>query len=627
MNLSLAPLWISLKTAVVATAIAGIAGVGAAGWMYRFRGKGRWLLDGLLTLPLVLPPIVTGFLLLLLFGRNSPLGQLLGAVGIQVIFTWSALVIAATVVAFPLAYKTALAAFEQVDDTTIASARSLGASNQRIFWQILVPLAWPGILAGIVLAFARALGEFGATVMVAGSIPGRTETLPIAIYLAAEGGRMGQAIVWTLVAISVALGSMGLLHVSNSAQTDIGARAIARWTRYCARWTRHCARWTRYCECWWHRFAPHPSPVAADRKAFGVPVQQTLSVALHKQLESFPLSVSMDIGERPFGVLGHSGSGKSMTIRCLAGLETPDRGHIILNGRTLFDSDKGIDLPCHQRRIGVVFQNYALFPHMSVADNIAFGLQESSPQQQQKVISHFLSLVKLDGLGHRYPKQLSGGQQQRVALARALAISPDALLLDEPLSALDNYLRSQIEQLLIDVFATYPGVVVFVTHKLEEAYRVCDRLMVLDDGRVLANGPKATIFEHPGHFQVAKVTECKNFSAIQIRDRHHVTAVDWNLSLRVEEAVSDPCTHIGIRAHHLTFPDSLGENTVPCWLARTSEMQHRVSLFLKLHSPPNNPAEYHLRAEMYKDSWQNHRHRPFPWYVHLDPQRIMPLKP
>ncbi|MEM8716249.1 MAG: molybdate ABC transporter permease subunit [Cyanobacteria bacterium P01_G01_bin.4] len=623
MTLSLAPLWISLKTALVATAIATITGVGAARWMYGFRGKSRWLWDGLFTLPLVLPPIVTGFLLLLLFGRNSPLGRLLDLLGIQVIFTWTALAIAATVVAFPLAYKTSLAAFEQVDDTTIAAAQTLGASNSRIFWQILVPLAWPGIVAGIVLAFARALGEFWATVMVAGSIPGRTVTLPIAIYLAAEGGRMGQAVAWTLVAVAVTLGSIGMIHISGSNRAHVGAQVIARWTRQYDRW--------------WHRRISRIARTASRSQeiagfpASAPPSQSLLSATLSKQLEAFPLSVSLDIGDRPFGILGHSGSGKSMTLRCLAGLATPDSGRIVLNGRTLFDSKQGINLPSHQRRIGIVFQNYALFPHMSVADNITFGLQDRYHSEQAKAVSHLLSLVQLDGLKHRYPHQLSGGQQQRVALARALAISPDALLLDEPLSALDNYLRSQIEQLLSDVFATYGGAVVFVTHKLEEAYRVCNRLIVLDNGQVLANGPKADIFEHPGHYQVAKVTECKNFSEIAIHTPHSVTATDWNLSLHVDEQVPDRCTHIGIRAHHLTFRDAQGnntgeDNTFPCWLAGTSEMQHRVSLFLKLHAPPTGPKDYHLRAELYKDRWREQRDHPFPWYIHLDPRRIMPLR-
>ncbi|MEM9569033.1 MAG: molybdate ABC transporter permease subunit, partial [Cyanobacteria bacterium P01_E01_bin.34] len=151
------------------------------------------------------------------------------------------------------------------------------------------------------------------------------------------------------------------------------------------------------------------------------------------------------------------------------------------------------------------------------------------------------------------------------------------------------------------------------------------------DGQVLANGPKEDIFEHPDHHQVAKVTECKNFSAIKVHTPHTVTATDWNLSLCAHAPVSRHCTHIGIRAHHLTFRDAQGnntgvDNTFPCWLAGTSEMQHRVSLLLKLHAPPNGPKDYHLRGEMYKDRWREQCDRPFPWYVHLDPRRIMPLR-
>jgi molybdate transport system permease protein len=201
----LTPLWISLKTAFVATVLAAFLGILVARWMMTYRGKTRGLIDGVLTLPLVLPPTVVGFLLLLLLGKNSPVGQFLDQLGISIIFTWMAAVIAATVVAFPLMYKTVLGAFEQVDLTLISSARTLGASEWRIFWQILLPLAWPGVLAGTVLAFARALGEFGATLMVGGSIPGVTQTIPIAIFFAAEAGRMAVALAWVLLMIAVSL--------------------------------------------------------------------------------------------------------------------------------------------------------------------------------------------------------------------------------------------------------------------------------------------------------------------------------------------------------------------------------------------------------------------------------------
>ena len=212
----LSPLWISLKTAFTATLLAALLGTAAAHWMMGYRGRGRGWLDGIFTLPLVLPPTVVGFLLLLLLGKNGPVGQVLSQLGVTLIFTWAATVIAATVVAFPLMYKTVLSAFEQVDQTLVSSAQTLGASDWRIFWQLLLPLAWPGVLAGTILAFARALGEFGATLMVGGSIPGVTQTMPIAIFFAAEAGRMGEALGWVILMVAVSLGVIGLIHYSFS---------------------------------------------------------------------------------------------------------------------------------------------------------------------------------------------------------------------------------------------------------------------------------------------------------------------------------------------------------------------------------------------------------------------------
>ena len=181
-HLDLSPVWISLKTALTATVIASFCGAITARWMFQYRGIGKGFIDGLLTAPLVLPPTVMGFVLLLLLGRNGPIGGLLDLLNISIIFTWYATVVASVVIAFPLMYKTALGAFKQIDTNLLASARTLGASERRVFWQILLPLAKPGLIAGVLLAFARALGEFGATLMLAGSIPGKTQTIPIAIF-------------------------------------------------------------------------------------------------------------------------------------------------------------------------------------------------------------------------------------------------------------------------------------------------------------------------------------------------------------------------------------------------------------------------------------------------------------
>jgi molybdate transport system permease protein len=212
------PLLISLATSLAATAVTLVAGLAAAAWRQNRAGAGAALIDGILILPLVLPPTVVGFLLLLLFGRNGPLGKLLLQFGATVVFSWPATVIAATVVAFPLMYITARAALEQVDPHLLQAARTLGASEGRIFRDVALPLAWPGVLAGTILSFARALGEFGATLMLAGNIPGKTETIPIAIYFAVEANEIQRAMAWCAVDVSISIMLLGGLYYWTHAQ-------------------------------------------------------------------------------------------------------------------------------------------------------------------------------------------------------------------------------------------------------------------------------------------------------------------------------------------------------------------------------------------------------------------------
>src|SRR5580704_3719527 len=211
------PLLISLATSLVATAVTLVAGLAAAAWRQNRAGAGAALIDGIFILPLVLPPTVVGFLLLLLFGRNGPLGKLLLQFGASVVFSWPATVIAATVVSFPLMYITARAALEQAD-------RTLGASEARIFRDVALPLAWPGVLAGTILSFARALGEFGATLMLAGNIPGKTETIPIAIYFAVEANEIQRAMAWCAVDVGISIALLGGLYYWTHAQRLRSAR-------------------------------------------------------------------------------------------------------------------------------------------------------------------------------------------------------------------------------------------------------------------------------------------------------------------------------------------------------------------------------------------------------------------
>lgn len=223
MPFDLTPLWISLKTSVAATAIAFLAGIAAARWMAFYHGRAKGLADGILILPMVLPPTVVGFILLLIFGKNGPIGQILLKLGTTVIFSWPATVIAAAVVAFPLMYKTACGAFAQIDANILDAARTLGASEWKVFWRVTMPLSWPGIAAGTILAFARALGEFGATLMLAGNIPGKTQTIPLAIFFAVEGGDMQTGLIWVIVIIAISLGVVvALNHWSNYRQVAAG---------------------------------------------------------------------------------------------------------------------------------------------------------------------------------------------------------------------------------------------------------------------------------------------------------------------------------------------------------------------------------------------------------------------
>ena len=591
----LSPLWISLKTALLATFITFFLGIFAAYWMLGYRGKGKSLIEGIFVAPLILPPTVVGFLLLIFFGKNGPVGKLLEPFNTTIVFTWYGAAIAAIVVSFPLMYKTALAAFSQIDTNLLRVARTLGAKELTIFWRISLPLAFPGIIAATTLAFARALGEFGATLMLAGNIPGQTQTIPMAIYFAVEAGAINEAWFWSITMMIISLSGIILANFWQE-------------LAYKSRLTKPSQKQIE--------LANKSSLLLKDYSPNG------LFLDIDKRLANFHLQVALNTNNQPLGFLGGSGAGKSMILRCIAGIETPNKGQIVLNNRVLFDSEKKIDLPIHQRRIGFLFQNYAPFPHITVAENIAFGIPKSVNVKEE--VEKQLITMQLQGFGDRYPHQLSGGQQQRVALARALASKPEALLLDEPFSALDTHLRSQLEQQVTEILDDYSGVTLFVTHNMEEAYRLCPNLLVLEQGKEAHHGSKYEIFQHPASINVAQLTGCKNFSRASILSPQQIEAIDWDCTLQVREKMPLQLSHVGIRAHHLIFTkDPQKVNTFPCYLVRTSETPHRMTVFLKLHSPGNHPHDYHLQGEIYKEKWENIQNQPFPWYVQLEPSQLL----
>lgn len=219
------PLWISIKTATLSTVITFFLGIIVSYWMSNFKGKSKGIIDGLFTLPLILPPTVVGFFLLLICGKNGPIGKLLDLFNTSLIFSWSATVIAAIVVSFPMMYRTTRSAFEQIDINILSAARTLGLSEFKIFYKIAIPLAMPGIIGGLVLSFARAMGEFGATLMLAGNIPGKTQTMPLAIFFAAEGGDMQKAILWVIIIVTLSLFLILILNYWSEVQLKLMGRS------------------------------------------------------------------------------------------------------------------------------------------------------------------------------------------------------------------------------------------------------------------------------------------------------------------------------------------------------------------------------------------------------------------
>lgn len=239
------------------------------------------------------------------------------------------------------------------------------------------------------------------------------------------------------------------------------------------------------------------------------------------------------------GILGASGCGKSMTLKCVAGIEKPDHGRIVLNGKVLFDSEKGINMPARERRVGYLFQNYALFPTMTVEENLAIVLP-GKKKDKLPLVAEQLRRFQLEGLEKRYPSQLSGGQQQRVALARMLLYSPDIIMLDEPFSALDGFLKDTLQMEMLELIKDYSGDVLMVSHSRDEIYKFCDHMMLLSDGKTILKGSTKDIFRRPERMEAAKLTGCKNISSIEKISDYELYACDWKIKLKTEEKIEDP---------------------------------------------------------------------------------------
>ena len=298
----------------------------------------------------------------------------------------------------------------------------------------------------------------------------------------------------------------------------------------------------------------------------------SLEVTIAKQFEGFTLHADFAAGNTAAAILGASGCGKSMTLRCIAGVVKPDSGRIVLDGRVLFDSEKGIDLPPQQRNVGLLFQNYALFPNMTVEQNILCALKkEKDPAARKAACGSALRAMRLEELAHRLPSELSGGQQQRAALARILAGRPRILMLDEPFSALDSYLREEVEGEVGSLLSNFDGTALLVTHDRDEAYRLCREMIVMDSGEVLRAGTTKEVFADPRRLTAARLTGCKNILPCVRVDEHHVRLTGWERELTVALPVPEGCCAVGIRAHDFAPEAADGENRMPVQVGASSE--------------------------------------------------------
>lgn len=321
----------------------------------------------------------------------------------------------------------------------------------------------------------------------------------------------------------------------------------------------------------------------------------SIYVNIKKKLPGFHLAVQMEADNEILGILGSSGSGKSMTLRCIAGIIEPDEGEIVLNGNILFDSRKKINLSPQKRNVGLMFQNYALFPHMTVYENISIGIEADAAEKKRRMRS-YLEILKLEELLDRRPCELSGGQQQRVALARMMVKDPGILMLDEPFSALDTHMRHTIEKEFSAVLKAYRETVIYVSHAIEEVYKYCDRIAVMTDGAISETGKTRQIFHRPSTVEAAKLTGCRNISPLQKLDDKNHLAVNWNMVLPVADEPEKEALFIGIREPDIQLStDPQGENSVEVII---KDIQFIPNGVLVLLADKNDTAKEYLRCSM-----------------------------
>lgn len=325
-----------------------------------------------------------------------------------------------------------------------------------------------------------------------------------------------------------------------------------------------------------------------------------MEVKIEKSLEKFRLDVEFVSESRRIGILGASGSGKSLLLRSLAGVESVDKGKIVFEGRTLLDTGRKICEKPQNRRVGYLFQKYALFPTMTVEENIMAGLSGNRSKKRERA-AEFIEKFHLKGLEKRLPGELSGGQQQRTALARMMICRPQMILLDEPYSALDVYLRDQLQREMLEFLKEYPGTVLLVSHNRDEIYRMSEEMLVMDRGRIVGQGKTKALFQNPQTKIAARLTGCKNIADIVQKEGSTAFVPDWGMNLRLKTHSLEGVKAVAIRAHEFLMKEEENCLCFPVYCPVVTEDMFEYNLsFL-----PNQEAKQRMDWKVSRYLWES----------------------
>ena len=351
-----------------------------------------------------------------------------------------------------------------------------------------------------------------------------------------------------------------------------------------------------------------------------------LIVDIEKKYGSFELRSKFTVDSERFALLGASGCGKTLTLKCIAGIERPDRGRITLGERVLYDSEKRVDVPAREREIGYLFQNYALFPNMTVKQNIY------SVAKDRAYADELMKKFCIDGDAAKYPAELSGGQSQRTALARMLVTRPKVLLFDEPLSALDNYMRTRVEHEILDILDEFHGPSILVTHDRNEAYRMSDRIGVMEPGAIVEIQRRDDFFDHPVTVAAARLTGCKNISRLERSEDGSCYAADWGVKLELPERKNiEKGGFVGYRAHffqHIPSDTEDGANIIRCRLCRVIEDTFSIVICFKSENIVSDEPDSLLTWIVNKNEWDEVKEEVLSgsFSLRINPDKLMILQ-